>query len=179
MATTFGFIGTGTMSSAIVRGLCTLDSPPKAIVISPRNAEKAAALRDEFPSLVTIAADNQGVVDACDVVFIGVLPKLCEEVCKSLKFKATQTVCSLVSTATLEVLRASCPGVPEAQVIRAIPLPPVAKHHGATIMCPPHPVVTPMFESLGTCVAVQTEDTMKKMMPVREPHPPRRGVQRA
>ena len=80
-----GFVGVGTMNSAIVRGLCTLETPPNAIVLSPRNAEKAAALQAEFPGLVTIAADNQAVADASDVIFIGVLPKLCEEVCKAIK----------------------------------------------------------------------------------------------
>jgi pyrroline-5-carboxylate reductase len=44
-------------------------------VLSPRGAEKAAALAAEFPLMVSIAADNQGVLDKCDVVFLGVLPK--------------------------------------------------------------------------------------------------------
>ena len=33
-------------------------------------------------------------------------------------------------------------------------------------MCPPHPVVTPLFESLGTAVAVEAEETLLKLMPV-------------
>lgn len=163
---TYGFVGIGVMNTAIVRGLCTLQNPPRAIVLSPRNAEKAAALQADFPGIVSIAADNQAVVDASDVIFIGVLPNMCVEVCSSLKFKQNQIVCSLISTAPLELLRSVCSGVPAEQVVRAIPLPPVAKHRGATIMCPPNPVITHLFESLGTCVTVESEDTMKKMMPV-------------
>ena len=87
-----GFIGVGTMNSAIVRGLCTLPAPPERLVLSPRNAEKAAALAAEFPSLVSVAATNQAVVDAADVVFVGTLPAATEEVLRALKFRASQTV---------------------------------------------------------------------------------------
>ena len=68
------------MSSAIVRGLCTLPAPPAAVVLSPRGAQKAAALYGEFPSLTRVAGSNQEVVDCSDVVFVGVLPKQAEEV---------------------------------------------------------------------------------------------------
>ena len=76
--TRYGFVGVGTMSSAIVRGMCTLPGDPACIVLSPRGAVKAAALAAEFPDKVTIASGNQEVVDKSDVVFIGVLPKQTE-----------------------------------------------------------------------------------------------------
>ena len=50
--------------------------------------------------------------------------------------------------------------------MRAIPLPPVAKHKGATILTPPHELVVSIFDSLGTAVPVPTEEVMRKMMPV-------------
>jgi pyrroline-5-carboxylate reductase len=72
----YGFVGVGTMSSAIVRGMCTLSTlPMTSIVLSPRGADKVATLKALFPDMVTIAADNQAVLDACDIVFVGVLPK--------------------------------------------------------------------------------------------------------
>eukprot|EP00928_Gymnodinium_smaydae_P097263 TRINITY_DN8764_c1_g7_i1.p2 TRINITY_DN8764_c1_g7~~TRINITY_DN8764_c1_g7_i1.p2 ORF type:complete len:299 (+),score=75.41 TRINITY_DN8764_c1_g7_i1:104-898(+) len=154
------------MASAIVRGLCTLDQPPPAIILSPRGAEKSAALAKEFESIVTVAASNQEVVDRCDVVFLGVLPKQAEEVARELNFKATQTVVSLVATAPMAMLHECCAPVPLEHVVRVIPLPPVAQHHGATIMTPRHPAVAKLFDALGTCVAVDTEETMKKMIPV-------------
>lgn len=163
---TYGFVGVGTMSSAIVRGLCTLHEPPPAIVLSPRGAEKSAALAKEFGAIVSVAKTNQEVVDRCDVVFIGVLPKQTEEVLRELKFSAKHTVCSLVSTAPMALLHECCAPVPKDQIVRAIPLPPVAKHRGACIMTPQHPGITKLFDALGTCVAVETEEMMKKMMPV-------------
>ena len=162
----YGFVGVGTMSSAIVRGLCTLPAPPPSIVLSPRGAEKAAALKAEFGSIVTVATSNQDVVDNCDVVFIGVLPKQTEEVIRALKFDKSQTVCSLVSTAPMSLLHECCAPVAPDQIVRAIPLPPVAKQRGACVMTPQHDGLTKLFDALGTCVAVPTEAMMKKMMPV-------------
>lgn len=162
----YGFVGVGVMSSAIVRGLCTLDKPPPAIVLGPRNAEKAAKLAGEFPSICKVVASNQAVVDGCDVVFIGVLPKQTEEVMKALAFTPKHTVVSLVSTAPLQLIRECSAPVPTEQVVRAIPLPPVARHRGACVMTPPHPGITALFDALGTVVPVAEEATMKKMMTV-------------
>ncbi|RLB67433.1 MAG: pyrroline-5-carboxylate reductase, partial [Deltaproteobacteria bacterium] len=38
MSEQLGFIGTGNITTAMVEGLCTADSPPVTIVVSPRNA---------------------------------------------------------------------------------------------------------------------------------------------
>ena len=46
---TLGFIGTGSIAAAVVKGLCRADPAPDAVLVSPRNAEKAAALAAEFP----------------------------------------------------------------------------------------------------------------------------------
>mmetsp|Transcript_18451 Transcript_18451/g.47312 ORF Transcript_18451/g.47312 Transcript_18451/m.47312 type:complete len:299 (+) Transcript_18451:3-899(+) len=164
----YGFVGVGTMSSAIVRGMCTLPTPPMQgeVVLSPRGAAKAAALAAEFPGAVKIASSNQEVIDSCDIILVGVLPKQCEEVLRELRFEARHTVVSLVSTAPMALLHEVCAPVPKDQVVRAIPLPPVAKHKGATVMSPPHPTVSALFGSLGTVVPVETEAMMKKMMPV-------------
>jgi pyrroline-5-carboxylate reductase len=150
-----GVVGCGTMNTAIVRGLCTLDSPPRSVVVSPRNAEKAAALHEDFPSLVRVAADNQEVVDSSDTVFIGVLPKLAEQVLSGLRFEARHTVVSLMSTTPIESVRRWCAPVPAASVVRAIPLPPVAKHMGTTLVTPRHETIVSLFNALGTAVCAQ------------------------
>ena len=162
-STKIGFVGTGTMSSAMVRGLSTLAQPPSQIIVSPRNADKAAALQQEFPSIVSSGTSNQDVLDRSDLVFLGVLPRLAEEVCSALQFDAHHTVISLISTAPLASLREWCA---PSEVGRAIPLPPVALHKGATILSPPLPLSVQVFSALGTAVPVETEEQMKKMMPV-------------
>jgi pyrroline-5-carboxylate reductase len=164
--TRYGFVGVVTMASAIVRGLCTLDDKPASIVLSPRGAQKSKALAEEYSAVCRIAASNQEVLDSCDVVFIGVLPAQTEEVCRALKFESRHTVVSLVSTAPLSLLQECCAPVPSGQVVRAIPLPPVQHHKGPCVMTPPHPKIVALFDSLGTCVAVESEALMKKMMPM-------------
>jgi len=161
-----GFVGCGTMSSAIVHGLCTLDAPPRSVVVSPRNAEKAAELYEAFPSLVRVAASNQEVLDSSDTVFIGVLPKLAEAVIRDLRFEKRHTVVSLVSTAPLDSLREWLSPVPAASVVRAIPLPPVAKHMGTTLVTPPHDTIVTLFDALGTAVPVDDEVQMQTLMPI-------------
>jgi pyrroline-5-carboxylate reductase len=162
----YGFIGIGTMSSAIVRGLCTLAEAPSSIILSPRNATKAATLLQAHPSIVSVAASNQDVLDRSNVVFIGVLPKQCEEVLRALKFTPHHTVVSLVSTSPLSLLVDACAPVPPSSIIRAIPLPPVAIHRGATVITPPHPLLHSLFRSLGHVVAVDSEAQLKQLLPV-------------
>ena len=53
---------------------------PDRVIVSPRNAEKASALAESFPDLVTVGATNQDVVSASSVVFIGLLPEVAKEV---------------------------------------------------------------------------------------------------
>ena len=62
-AIAYGVLGVGALASAIVTGLCEGVADPPAIVLSPRNADTAADLAARFES-VSVAADNQAVVDA-------------------------------------------------------------------------------------------------------------------
>lgn len=95
--TVTGFVGTGAITDAMVRGL--LASPPLApeIVVSPRNAGIAERLKRDF-SVVRIASDNQAVVDACDTVFLAVRPQIAEEVITTLRFRPEATVISVIAT---------------------------------------------------------------------------------
>jgi pyrroline-5-carboxylate reductase len=163
---TYGFVGIGTMSSAIVNGMCTLEQAPASIIVSPRNAAKAAALSRAHPAIVSVAASNQDVLDRSHVVFIGVLPKQCEEVLRALKFAAHHVVVSLVSTSPLALLLDACFPAITSNIIRAIPLPPVAIHRGATVMTPMHPLVHSLFQSLGHVVAATSEAQLKQLLPV-------------
>jgi len=155
------------MAGAIVRGMSTLaEVPASSIILSPRGAAKVAKLAADFPGVLKVAASNQEVVDSSDIVFIGCLPAQAEEVIGALKFSSHHTVVSLVATMPMAKVQEACAPVPNSQVLRVIPLPPVAKHAGATVMTPKHPIVTPLFDQLGPCVACEDEATMKKMMVV-------------
>lgn len=82
-----GFLGTGEITAAMVRGL---QGQGHRILVSPRNAERAAALAAEFRE-VSVAPNDQ-VVAGSDVVFLCLLARVAGEVLPGLPFRAGQTI---------------------------------------------------------------------------------------
>ncbi|OLP55138.1 pyrroline-5-carboxylate reductase [Rhizobium rhizosphaerae] len=144
-----GFVGTGTITEAIVTGLCTGGSDDR-ITVSPRNAERAAQLAAAFPE-VSIASDNQTVVDAgADMLFLAIRPQVAEAVIRPLTFSPGQTVVSLVAAMDRESLL-SWIGV-DVTLVQAIPLPFVARRDGVTAIYPGNEQVSALFDRLGRAV---------------------------
>jgi len=82
-----GFLGCGTIASAIARGIATqTDVPIESIAVTKRSEKKSSQLQQDFPSLVSIHEDNQEIVDKSDLVFVCVLPQQTQEVLQSLSF---------------------------------------------------------------------------------------------
>lgn len=148
---TYGFVGTGNITEAIVTGLLAGEGP--AIVVSPRSAATAARLA-ALSERVRVAQDNQHVVDAADMVFLAIRPDVAEAVVRALRFRPGQRVVSLVATVDHAALQ-SWIGVP-VDIVRAIPLPFVATRSGVTAIFPPDPAVEALFSGLGTAVACET-----------------------
>ena len=148
-----GFIGTGNIASALVEGFCSAPDA-QAIVLSPRNRAKSAALAARFRS-VTVAADNQAVVDAADTVFISVRPPVVEAVLSPLRFRAEQQIVSLAATCSLAALEPLL--APANKIVRAVPLPPAARCLGAIPYWPAQPFAGPLLARLGKPLAVETE----------------------
>jgi pyrroline-5-carboxylate reductase len=162
-----GFLGCGTIASAIATGLATqTDVKVKAIAVSQRSATKSAALASNFPGLVSVHADNQEVLDGADVIFITVLPQQANEVLEGLQFDPSRHVLiSLVSTSKLpDLARAS--GLPSESVLKMICLPSVADHEGVCLVTPPteNPTLLALFESLGGVVQADDNDQMSALM---------------
>jgi pyrroline-5-carboxylate reductase len=125
---TIGFIGTGRIASAVVEGLMREAGPAAFFVaVSPRNAERAAALAARFPG-VTVAADNQEVLDRSPTVFLCVRPQSAMDVLAPLRFRADQTVVSLVPIPTA-VIRPRV--APARRFVRVLPLPTCVRGLGA------------------------------------------------
>ena len=145
-----GFIGTGTITAAMVAGLRAsrlVDSP---VLLSPRNDETARRLAAGFP-LVNIAVDNQDVADRSDVLILAVRPQQAEAVIKELGLRPDLTVISLIAGLDHRTL-ARWTGV--STVCRAIPLPFIAKTRGMTPIFPPEPAVIDLFDALGGALPV-------------------------
>jgi pyrroline-5-carboxylate reductase len=151
---TYGILGVGAIATAIVRGLCEGVAAPPPVVLSPRNAERAAGLAASLPS-VRVATGNQAVVDASDVVVVCLLPTVAADVLAGLDFRADQAVVSAV--AGLPVARLAELVTPASDVARSIPLPAVAKRESVTPVHPARRAVTGLFDRLGGSLVVDDE----------------------
>lgn len=153
MSFTLGIVGTGHISSALVIGLCTSKAPPKRILVSPRNAETAARLAARFPSIVSVAASNQVVVDGSDWVVLSIRPQIAQEVVTALTFKPGQTVLSLVAPIALDWIdEAVKPGV---LASRFLIMPPVERRLGPVAFYPPDAEVEKLMALVGTPVPLR------------------------
>ena len=137
-----GFIGTGKISSCLVRGYCSAGDGgrPAKVLVSPRNADKANALQREYPDLVEIGIDNDDVVKRSDVVFVGLLPKVAREVLPQLPFggdSSGKLVISMMAAIMIEEL-CGLVNVPNTQIIRTVPLPSAARREGPILSHPPN-----------------------------------------
>jgi pyrroline-5-carboxylate reductase len=151
---TLGFIGTGTMTAAIVTGLNKAGAGSRAIVLSPRNREVAAELASRYPH-VTVAASNQEVLDQCDTVVLAVRPQIAESVLKSLRFRADHHVISIIATFSVRRLQELMS--PATKVERAVPLLSTAKCESPTVIYPSDPEALELFSLIGAPFAVDTE----------------------
>jgi pyrroline-5-carboxylate reductase len=74
-----GFIGTGAITDALVRGLLAEPAAVVEIMVSQRSVEISAKLAADFPA-VFVADDNQAIVDSCNTVVLAIRSQFVEEV---------------------------------------------------------------------------------------------------
>ena len=114
-----GFIGTGSIASAVVEGFCTSGRPCR-IVLSPRNEQKAAALAARFEQ-VQRAATNQEVLDRSQVVLLALRPGVAAETLGRLRFREDHTVLSFIALQPLQALAMEVR--PARRVFKVLPCP--------------------------------------------------------
>lgn len=151
---TLGFVGTGTITEAVVTGLGKTRFRDTPIVVSPRSESVAAHLAETNQN-VSIALGNQDVLDRSDLVFVSVRPQIAEEVVRALRFRPSHHVISFVAATPLDRLLAWIDQ--PVQLSQAIPLPFVADLQGATAIHPPDEVSNAVFSALGTAVQVESK----------------------
>jgi len=149
-----GFIGTGKIASSVITGICKSKIKFNKILVSARNKTVAQNLNKKFKKVI-IAKNNQQIVDDCNWVFLSVTPSVGEKIIKNLKFKSNQTIISFISTITLARLKKDIKV--RAQIVRAIPLPPISLKKGPVPICPPNRKVKEFFNHLGTTVEIKNE----------------------
>jgi pyrroline-5-carboxylate reductase len=152
-----GFVGVGAIAEAIITGLCEGGVTPPSIHLSPRSASRTERLAARYPS-VHVADSNQGAVERADVVFLCVRPQDAPAALSELAFRASQTVISVVAGVQMDALRQLV--APVEDLVRAIPLPAVARRAGLTAIHPPHELARAIFEPLGGVIAVADEHAL-------------------
>ena len=149
-----GFIGTGKIASSVIIGICNSKIKYKQIIISPRNRKIANSLKRKIKK-ITIPKNNQEIVDKSNWVFLSVTPKVGEKIIKRLKFKASQTVVSFISTINLSELKKMIKV--KSKIVRAIPLPPISLKKGPVPICPPNKKVKNFFDKIGSTIEIKNE----------------------
>jgi pyrroline-5-carboxylate reductase len=149
-----GFIGTGKIASSVITGICGSSIKYSKICISSRNSKIAKGLKKKFKK-ISIERDNQKIVDSCNWVFLAVTPKVGEKIIKKLNFKSNQTIISFISTITIPRLKKMIKV--KANIVRAIPLPPISLKKGPVPICPPNKKVKNFFDKIGSTVEIKDE----------------------
>jgi pyrroline-5-carboxylate reductase len=149
-----GFVGVGTIAAALITGMCAAGEQRATFLLSPRNADIAKRLAERY-SFVKVAADNQGVVDGSDIVFLAVRPQVAADVLGTLKFRPDQRLVSLI--ATFDLARLGPLVAPATTIARVAPLPTVAQRLGPVTLYPAIPEIAALLQGLGQLIQPQNE----------------------
>ena len=149
-----GFIGTGKIASSVITGICKSKILIDKILISPRNKLISQKLKKKF-KIVNIAKNNQEIINSCNWIFLSITPSVGKKIIKNLRFRKNQTIISFISTITLIDLKKAVKV--KAQIVRAIPLPPISLMKGPVPIYPPNTRVKNFFNKIGTTIEIKDE----------------------
>ena len=149
-----GFIGTGKIASSVILGVCRSKIKFRQIIVSPRNKRIANNLKKKFKK-VSIAKNNQDVINKSNWIFLSVTPKVGDKIIKDLKFRSNQTIISFISTINLSELKKMIKV--KSKIVRAIPLPPISIKKGPVPIYPPNRQVKSFFDKIGSTIEIKNE----------------------
>jgi len=152
-----GVVGTGHIAAALVTGLCTSDRPPEQVLVSPRNAETAAKLAQRH-LMVSIAKDNQSVVDDSEWVLLSIRPQVARAVVGALKFRPGQKVLSVIAPIADDWIDDAVK--PGRLVARILVMPPVERRIGPAAFFPSGPEVEALLKPVGTPVPIASKQEL-------------------
>jgi pyrroline-5-carboxylate reductase len=148
-----GVLGTGTIATAVVRGIATAHDQ---ITVSVRNAQNAQTLAQEFNSVCV--ANNQTVLDQSDVILLGLMAQDAPEILSVLRFRSDQLVISMMAGATLSELAPHVAPARAAAIM--VPFPGIAAGESPVIAQGDIGLVGNVVTSANTVHAVQTDDEL-------------------
>mmetsp|Transcript_17027 Transcript_17027/g.28412 ORF Transcript_17027/g.28412 Transcript_17027/m.28412 type:complete len:264 (+) Transcript_17027:98-889(+) len=162
-----GFLGCGKISNAVARGFIGAPGSqrPRKIIVSPRNAEKAAALKAEFPDMVEIGSTNEAVVEGSNIVFIGLVPEVARAVLPEMPFTSDHHLISMMAAVNYDEV-VSLTRVDPSRLIKTVPLPGAARRTGPILSFPPNTYSEAVLSIVGTPVPCTAEKDMKPLISI-------------
>ena len=148
-----GFIGTGKISSSIIFGIFKSKLKVTKVYISSRNRSLAKKLNKKY-SKIKVLNDNQEIVNKSSIVFLGITPKVGNQILPKLNFAKYKKIISLISTINLDKLKKI---TKNKNIVRVTPLPPIEIKKGPIIICPPSKFAKNIFKHLGEVLEIRNE----------------------
>jgi pyrroline-5-carboxylate reductase len=153
-----GFIGTGALTAAFVHGLKRNSRNDCEIALSPRSEELSTVLASRYPNVRRMWS-NADVVDASDIIFLGVRPTQLIEAVKGLPFRPHHIVVSLIAGIGLKELEERVH--PSTQVHRLMTMPTITLGRGPLLMFPPGDnSLRDILRGLGELIFVGDENSL-------------------
>jgi pyrroline-5-carboxylate reductase len=148
-----GFIGTGKISSSIIFGIFKSKLKVGKVYISSRNRSLAKKLITKY-SKIKVLDDNQEIINKSSIVFLGITPKVGNQILPKLNFAINKKIISLISTINLDKLKKI---TKNKNIVRVTPLPPIEIKKGPIIICPPSKFAKNIFKHLGEVLEIRNE----------------------
>ena len=144
-----GFIGGGNMARSLIGGLVSAGYPAEALSVADPNESIRAALATDFG--VNATADNQQIMDQCDVVVLAVKPQVMQEVTSALRVGQNKEPLFLSVAAGIRTASITHWLGIKAAIVRAMPNTPALVQSGATgLFANPH--VSPKQHDLAESI---------------------------
>jgi pyrroline-5-carboxylate reductase len=153
-----GFLGVGTISTAVIHALSARPGDCCTLYLSPRSADTTEKLAATYPHCIRLAS-NQAVIDVSDIVVISMRPQQVDAVLASLVFRSDQIIASFIGT--MPPSKVAPLVAPATRIAQLVPLPPIALHKGPLLICPPIPEVVEAFAGLGDIVVLEDETKIR------------------
>jgi pyrroline-5-carboxylate reductase len=144
-----GVLGCGTIASAVVRGIA---QDGHDIILSQRSSAVSAALSAEFGFPV---AENQAVVDASDVIFLGLMAESAGDILSGLNFRPEQKIVSFMAGASLDQVAQMVAPASAAAVM--IPFPGIAQGGSPILVLGDDGLIDTLFGARNQVVALSSD----------------------
>jgi pyrroline-5-carboxylate reductase len=156
MSNAVGIIGTGHLAGYLVEGLRRA-AHDLQIILSPRNAVRAADLASRFGA--TVASTNQEVADAAGVLLLATRPADAVPALHEIVLRPDQLVISAAAGIGLQILATAAT---PATAVRAIPISCAAVNASPTLLYPDEPRARALLELVGHVHAMASEETFER-----------------